>query len=255
MNILIAEDSKETREALKNIIAYGVDDSINVYEAEDGDVAWKFIRENEVDVLLTDIMMPGMDGFELIRRVKGDDSLKRVFVAAITGLSGEEQVKKVFSCGADYYISKPIQQEDIVARLKLICKLVDKKEDASPELVRDTFNPFEVKVMMNCYTIFTILQEEDLYQIIHHLVALYPKSNKMLLKDFMTLLLKSYESLESEFDGAFEMMLESSYKAVYLSCTNLHFIKAVKKLNDEMPFSYEAKFMPNSVTIKIPTKG
>jgi len=255
MNILIAEDAKETREALKNIILYSIDNSITVYEADNGAEALEIIKNKPIDILLTDIMMPTMDGFELITKVKNDKDLKHIFIAAITGLSGEEQVSKVFSCGADYYISKPIQQEDIIARLKLIYKLVSKEEKAVPEFIRDTFNPFEVPVMMNYYTIFAILQEDDLYQIIHHLIALYPETNKIMLKDFITLLLKSYESLENEFDGAFEMMLESSFEAVYLSCTNLNFIKAIKQYEDSMPSDYVLKYMTNSMTIKIPTKG
>lgn len=255
MNILITEDAKETREALKNIILYSIDDTITIYEADNGAQALEIIENNPIDILLTDIMMPTMDGFELIKRIKSDDVLKHIFIAAITGLSGEEQVKKLFSCGADYYISKPIQHEDIIARLKLIYKLVSKEEKDSPELKRDSFNPFEVPVMMNYYTIFTILQEDDLYQIIHHLAALYPEANKMMLKDFITLLLRSYESLNDEFDGAFEMMLETSLDAVYLSCTNLNFIQAIKKYDGDMPESYELKYMSNSITIKIPTKG
>ena len=255
MNILITEDAKETREVLKNIIKFSIDDTINIFEAENGVEALDIIKDNHIDILLTDIMMPTMDGFELITKVKNTESSKNIFIAAITGLSGEEQVKKVFSCGADYYISKPIQQDDIIARLKLIYKLVTKEEDESPELVRDTFNPFEVPVMMNYYTIFTILQEDDLYQIIHHLVALYPDVDKMMLKDFITLLLKTYESLDDEFDGAFEMMLESSFEEVFLSCTNLNFIEALKYYKDSMPQAYEVKYMSNSVTIKIPTKG
>jgi len=255
MNILITEDAKETREVLKNIIKFSINSEINIYEAEDGEDALNIINENHIDILLTDIMMPKMDGFELIKKVKDNEKTKDIFIAAITGLSGEEQVKKVFSCGADYYIAKPIQKDDIIARLKLIYKLVMKSDEEAPEIVRGTFNPFEVPIMMNYYTIFTILQEDDLYQIIHHLAALYPQSNKIMLKDFITLLIKSYESLNNEFDGEFEMMLESSTDAVYLSCTNLSFIEAVKAYESTIPSIYEAKFKSNSMTIKIPTKG
>jgi len=255
MNVLITEDAKETREVLKNIILYSIDDTVSVYEAENGAQALEIIKNKHIDILLTDIMMPTMDGFELITRIKSDKATKKIFIAAITGLSGEEQIKKVFSCGADYYISKPIQKEDIIARLKLIYKLVGQEENKLPKIVRDTFNPFEVPVMMNYYTIFTILQENDLYQIIHHLVALYPSSNKIMLKDFVTLLFKSYESLDKEFEGAFEIMLESSFDDVYFSCTHLSFINAIKEYESTLPSSYEIKYMPNSMTIKIPTKG
>ncbi len=254
MNILITEDAKETREVLRNIIKFSIDDTITIFEADNGASALDIIKDNHIDILLTDIMMPTMDGFELITRIKQSEKNKNIFIVAITGLSGEEQVKKVFSCGADYYISKPIQKEDIIARLKLIYKLV-KKDEPIPELKRDSFNPFEVPVMMNYYTIFTILQEDDLYQIIHHLALLYPNSDKIMLKDFITLLFKSYESLEGEFDGAFEMMIESSADDLYLSCTNISFIEAIKKYEDSMPSAYDVKYLSNSMTIKIPTQG
>jgi len=255
MNILITEDAKETREVLRNIIKFSIDSDIDVFEAEDGKSALEIINKHHIDILLTDIMMPIMDGFELMKIVKSSEKTKDIFIAAITGLSGEEQVKKLFSCGADYYIEKPIQKDDIIARLKLIYKLVNKEDKERPELVRDTFNPFKVPVMMNYYTIFTILQEDDLYQIIHHLAALYPDVNKIMLKDFITLLLKAYETLDDEFDGAFEMMLEPSSDAVYLGCTNLSFINNIKQYEHTLPSIYEVKFMSNSMTIKIPTKG
>jgi len=200
-------------------------------------------------------MMPSMNGFELIKNVKEDDALKDIFIAAITGLTADEEIKKLFSLGADYYISKPIQKDDIVARLNLIYKLVDKQEQSSLEFIRDSFNPFKTEVMMNCYTVFTILQEDDFYQIIHHLFALYPNIYGIALKDFITHLLKSYGSMSDENNGAFEMMLESSSKEIYLSCTHLNFIKSMKVLQSDIPSSYEVKYTNNGITIKIPLEG
>jgi len=255
MNILIAEDTQETREVLKNIIKFHINDNMKIFEADNGATALEIIKNNPIDILLTDIMMPIMDGFELITKVKSDVKTQGVFIAAITGLSGEEQVQKVFSCGADYYIAKPIQKDDIIARLKLIYKLMSKEEQKSPEIMRDTFNPFQTRVMMNYYTIFTILQENDLYQIIHHLSALYPDSNKIMLKDFITLLLKGYEALDKEYEGSFEIMLESSFDDIFISCTHIGFIEAIKKYTQTIPQSLEIKHMPNSMTIKIPAKG
>ncbi len=254
MNILIAEDTVQTREVLKNIILFSLGSDIKVYEADDGVEAFEIIQNNHIDILLTDIMMPRMNGFELIEKVKNDENYKHIFVSAITGLSGEEQVKKVFSSGADYYISKPIVQEDIIARLKLIYKLVVKEDEQIPEISRDSFNPFETP-MLNYYTIFTILQEDDLYQIINHLALLYPEVDKIKLKDFITLLLKSYEALDDEFEGAFEIILEPSDDAVYLSCTNLSFIASFKSYEIKMNQSiYEVKYMQNSMTIKVVVK-
>jgi len=93
MNILITEDAQETREVLKNIIAYSIDESAMIFEADNGVDALEIIKNNPIDILLTDIMMPNMDGFELITRVKSNDATKDIFVAAITGFSGEEQIE------------------------------------------------------------------------------------------------------------------------------------------------------------------
>ena len=98
MNILITEDDKETREALKNIILYSIDETITVFEADNGAEALEIIEDNTIDILLTDIMMPTMDGFELITRVKNSESLKHIFIAAITGLSGDSCLSHNRSC-------------------------------------------------------------------------------------------------------------------------------------------------------------
>ena len=255
MNILIAEDTKETREVLKNIIHFSIDNSIKIYEAENGVEALDILKKEQIDILLTDIMMPLMNGFELITKLKEDKDLKKIFIAAITGLSQEEEIKKIFACGADYYISKPIQRDDIVARLKLIHRLVYGEERQPLKMVGDIYNPFEVSVMKNYYTIFKILQEEDLFQIIHYLTALYPKMDKIKLKDFITFLLKSYESLEKRFDNTFEIKLETTYYNIFLSMSENSYIQAIKKNEESIPDTYEIKYMLKSMTIKIPIKG
>jgi len=252
MNILIAEDAQETREALKNIILLKIDDSVTIFEANDGKEAIAILKEHRIDILLTDIMMPETNGFKLIKYVKSSDLLEHIFIVAITGLTAKSQVKKIFLSGADYYIPKPIQQEDIVARLKLVYALV-KKNEVLPTILRDTFNPFDVLDMNNYYIIFTILQEEDLYQIINSVEALNPSINKFLINDLITLMMKSYEKLNNEFEYAFEIMYESSKIAVYLTCTNLSYINAIKKYDSSLPNSYAIKYLKTSMTIKIPT--
>jgi hypothetical protein len=75
-----------------------------------------------------------------------------------------------------------------------------------------------------------------------------------MLKDLITLLLKSYEMLRSNYDKSFEIMLEPSLDAVYLSCTTLKFIEAIKSFALSAVKPYEIKYMLHSMTIKIPTK-
>jgi DNA-binding response OmpR family regulator len=253
MNILIVEDSLETREVIRDIINSEMD-NVTIFETENGERALEILELNSIDILITGIMISGTDGFEFVRQVKKDITLPNTFIVAITDLNGDEHMKKLFDNGIDYYISKPVQQEDIISRLKLITKLVDNQKEI-PKIARDTFNPFEVDAMINFYTVFAILQEADLYTIIHYITTLYPKVNRIMLKDFITILLKSYESLDSTFSSPFEIKLESSFSDLFLSCSDLKFIQAIKKYEESMP-SYETIYLPHSsMTIKIPIKG
>ena len=100
--ILLVEDSPFFRAQVKQFIE---DEGFVVVEAEDGDAAWKYLNErpDEIGLVLTDLEMPNMDGFELTRHIKNDERFVHLTVIALTSLAGEEDVAKGREVGIDDY--------------------------------------------------------------------------------------------------------------------------------------------------------
>jgi two-component system chemotaxis sensor kinase CheA len=102
--ILFAEDSNFFRNQVKS---YMEDEGYTVLEAEDGAVAWELLQQHgdEISLVVTDIEMPNMNGFELTRRIKESDAFSHLPVIALTTLAGEEDIEKGRQVGiSDYQI-------------------------------------------------------------------------------------------------------------------------------------------------------
>ncbi len=100
--ILFAEDSAFFRNQVKTFME---DDGFKVIEAEDGLVAWELLRErvDEIDIVITDLEMPNMDGFELTKRIKNDPKYSHLTVIALTSLASEAHIEKGRKVGIDEY--------------------------------------------------------------------------------------------------------------------------------------------------------
>ena len=114
--VLVAEDNQELRNFIREILS----GEYNVLEAGDGDEALALGRANWPDLLITDIMMPGMDGLELIRRFKGDADLYQVPVIALTAKSSIDDRVEGIRSGADDYISKPFSVSYLRAKVNAL---------------------------------------------------------------------------------------------------------------------------------------
>ena len=81
------------------------EDGFKVIEAEDGLIAWELLKErvDEVDLVVTDLEMPNMDGFELTKRIKGDPKYSHLDVIALTSLASEAHIEKGRKVGIDEY--------------------------------------------------------------------------------------------------------------------------------------------------------
>ena len=89
-------------------------------ERRDGSSAWELLSsEAGVDVLLTDWMMPGLDGFETTRRIKTDKRFRHLPVIFMTGLTGAEHVVHAFEAGGVDYVRKPVVIEELLARVRV----------------------------------------------------------------------------------------------------------------------------------------
>ena len=114
MRILIADDDATSRLMLTATAAKLGHECLT---ATDGSSAWAQLSAQSIDVLLTDWMMPGVDGPELCRRVREDLDGTYVYIVLITGLGNPEQVLEGMSSGADDYLIKPVDPFTVQTRL------------------------------------------------------------------------------------------------------------------------------------------
>ena len=100
--LLFAEDSNFFRNQVKKFME---EDGYKVIEAEDGQIAWELLKERggEIDLVVTDLEMPNMDGFELTRRIKADPAFSHLGVIALTSLASDAHIEKGKSVGIDEY--------------------------------------------------------------------------------------------------------------------------------------------------------
>jgi len=129
-SILIADDDANIRKILNFILK---NNGFDVIEAVDGDDAFQKFMENEVDMIISDIMMPGIDGLELCRRIKYHHEEQKKIYFILLSAKGELNDKIIgLELGADEYIPKPFEPLEVLARVKSgerILKLQNKLEN------------------------------------------------------------------------------------------------------------------------------
>ena len=129
--VLVIEDHKDTRELLKyNLSAAGFD----VAAAEDGQSGLLLAEAFKPEIVLLDLMMPGMDGLEVCRQLKGSAELARIPVIMLTA-KGEEVDKIVgLELGADDYVVKPFSPRELVLRIKAVLRRSGAPTPNTPKL-------------------------------------------------------------------------------------------------------------------------
>jgi two-component system, chemotaxis family, chemotaxis protein CheY len=116
--VLIVDDSPAMRAFLRRTLAVAGFDAAGSFEAADGREALDLLRAQWVDVILTDINMPGMDGEEFLREVKTDEILRSIPVFVISTDATERRIQAMLALGARSYIRKPFQPENLRAELE-----------------------------------------------------------------------------------------------------------------------------------------
>ncbi len=136
MRILIADDDPTSRLLLKAIVTKLGHECI---VAEEGSRAWDLLSAGGIDVLLTDWMMPGIDGPELCRRVREGTGDSYVYIVLTTGLDHPEHVLEGMNAGADDYLIKPVDSFAVQTRLiaaDRVTELHGKLSETQDELER-----------------------------------------------------------------------------------------------------------------------
>jgi putative two-component system response regulator len=118
--IMVVDDTPENLALLQEMLQM---QGYRVVVFPGGELALTAARKNPPDLILLDIMMPGMDGYEVCRQMKADETLKEIPVLFLSALSGTADKVKAFSVGAVDYITKPFQFEEVRARVQTHLRL------------------------------------------------------------------------------------------------------------------------------------
>ena len=132
--ILVADDSEMNRDLLSDILTA---EGYQVIRAADGNQALKVIREKQVDLALLDVLMPGKTGFEVCFSIKSRPETLFIPVVLVTGLKSINERIEGIQCGADDFLSKPVNKQELLARARSLLRLkefTDEMENAEAVL-------------------------------------------------------------------------------------------------------------------------
>ncbi len=142
--ILLIEDEKAVREMLCFTLK---NNGFEILEAEDSNSALDALRENEINLILLDWMLPGKQGIEISRIIRSSSEIKDIPIIMLTAKSDESDKVLGLESGADDYITKPFSPKELVARIKALLRRTAPQKDM--EVVKYgniTLNPMTHKV-------------------------------------------------------------------------------------------------------------
>ena len=114
MKVAVVDDDPELVQSVKVILKVA---GAQVFGARNGISGYLMIRRERPDVVLLDIMMPDMDGFEVCRKLKLDSITKGIPIIFLTARSGQAHIDMGLSLGAQGYITKPFEHDDLVDKI------------------------------------------------------------------------------------------------------------------------------------------
>ena len=125
MKILIVDDFSTMRRIIKNLLRdLGF---TNTSEADDGLTALPMLQQGSFDFLVTDWNMPGMEGIELLKRVRADENLKSLPVLLVTAEAKKEQIVEAAQAGVNGYIVKPFTSGTLKEKIEKIFERIEGK--------------------------------------------------------------------------------------------------------------------------------
>ena len=169
-NILVVEDDLDIRELISFNLA---NEGHQVFEANDGEVGIDKARNNNLDLILLDLMLPGIQGLDVCRIIKSDQETKEIPIIMVTALGQEEDIVKGLETGADDYITKPFSIKVLIARVNAVLKRsIEVGEDKSKDILINGINiktrSREVWVNKNLIKDLTFSEFQILYLLAGH---------------------------------------------------------------------------------------
>ena len=169
-NILVVEDDSDIRE----LISFNLkNEGHQVFEAKDGEVGIDKARKKLPDLILLDLMLPGIQGLDVCRIIKSDQETKEIPIIMVTALGQEEDIVKGLETGADDYITKPFSIKVLIARVNAVLKRsIEVGEDKSKDILINGINiktrSREVWVNKNLINDLTFSEFQILYLLAGH---------------------------------------------------------------------------------------
>ena len=133
--ILLADDNSDMRDYVARLLEGA---GFEVISAPDGEAALKAMRSRRPDLVLTDVMMPHLDGLGLLRTIREDPGLADLPVIMLSARAGEDATIQGLDSGADDYLSKPFSARDLIARVRTNLTLAQARREASAMLASRT---------------------------------------------------------------------------------------------------------------------
>lgn len=124
MKILVVEDSSSMRSYLTTMIESDeVHGGLEIIEASTGFEALKVLPHHQFDAILTDINMPDINGLELVSFLKNHPQYRTIPIMVISTESSEEDQRRASALGAEEYLTKPFDPDDLIAKLRKLLRM------------------------------------------------------------------------------------------------------------------------------------
>ncbi|TCS38458.1 PAS domain S-box-containing protein/diguanylate cyclase (GGDEF)-like protein [Paucimonas lemoignei] len=182
--ILIVEDSETQANQLAHLLSHN---GYRVRVAKDGAAGLIQARQTKPTLIISDIAMPHMDGFEMCRELKKDEDLQDVPVILLTALSSLYDVIKGLDCGADNFIRKPFEEKNLLSRIRFIL--------ANHELRSSERVQLGMKISLGGQTHFVTAERQQIFDL---LISTYEEAIQMTeeLRAQQRQIARSYQSIE-----------------------------------------------------------
>jgi len=129
--ILVVDDEED----LLDLIEYNLQkEGFDVLKAEDGEEGMEMAREHDPNLVLLDIMMPKMDGLEVVERMRADSKLKHIPIIFLTARGDEKTEVEGLDKGGDDYITKPISTTKLISRIKAVLRRFEETEEMTDRI-------------------------------------------------------------------------------------------------------------------------
>ena len=149
--IVIIEDDAAIRSVLR-VLLRGAGYTL-IKEAERGDDGLKLVRELRPSLVLLDLMLPGLDGFTVCRRIRETKEIASTPVIMLTARSEEGDVVRGLECGADDYVTKPFSRQVLLARIRAVLRRPESVKESDPDFDGLVLNSDSRSVTLNGKTL------------------------------------------------------------------------------------------------------